>query len=103
MKSGDLISRGRGAGHPNRPKARVGLGVGNHAGTDGETNALVGRLVVGEVFGEDTNHAGVVVGLGLADAAVAVAVGVAVGVALGVAVALVVAAVIAAAVIAAAG
>ena len=89
MKSGDLISRGRGAGHPNRPKARVGLGVGDHAGTDGETNALVGRLVVGEVFGEDTNHAGVVVGLGLADAAVAVAVGVgvAVGVALGVTVA----------------
>ena len=66
MKSGDLISRGRGAGHPNRPKAGVGLGVGNHAGTDGETNALVGRLVVGEVFGEDTDHAGVVVGLGRA-------------------------------------
>ena len=63
VKSGDLISSGRGAWHPNRPEAGVGFGVGDVTGADGKTNALVRRLVVGEVFGEDTDHAGVVFGV----------------------------------------
>ena len=46
MKSGDLISSSRGAGHPNRPEAGVGFRVGDVTGADGEANALVGRLVV---------------------------------------------------------
>ena len=58
MKSGDLISSSRGAGHPNRPEAGVGFRVGDVTGADGEANALVGRLVVGEVFGEDALYTG---------------------------------------------
>ena len=40
MKSGYLISSSRGAWHPNRPKAGVGLRAGDVTGADGKANAL---------------------------------------------------------------